>query len=222
MKVLITGTSSGIGKETAEYFLMHGHEVIGIDRRTTTIKDSMYQHWVADVRNKDSLPYYADIDILVNNAGTVDPEESIDTNLRGYINVTEKYAFQKNIKAVVNVCSLSARAGLENGYYSASQGGRVAYSRHLAMVLGKKYGATVNCISPGAVLTKLEPDIYSNPTLVKAIAEENILKKWIMPYEIAQWIYFIAVTNKSMTGQDILIDAGEEANYNFISTEEKA
>lgn len=90
------------------------------------------------------------------------------------------------------------------------------------MVLGKKYGATVNCISPGAVLTNLEPDIYSNPTLVKAITEENILKKWIMPYEIAQWIYFVAVTNKSMTGQDILIDAGEEANYNFISTEEKA
>ena len=221
MKVLITGTSSGIGKETAEYFLMHGHEVIGIDRRTATIKDSMYQHWVADVRNKDSLPYYADIDILVNNAGTVDPEESIDTNLKGYINVTEKYAFQSKIKAVVNVCSLSARAGLENGYYSASQGGRVAYSRHLTMVLGKRYGATVNCISPGAVFTNLEPGLYDNPKLMKAVANENILKKWILPQEIAQWIYFVSSINRSMTGQDILIDAGEEANYNFIEEVKK-
>lgn len=221
MKVLITGTSSGIGKATAKLFLGMGHKVIGIDRKTATIKDSHYTHWNVDVRDKDNLPYYSDIDILVNNAGTVDPEESIDTNLRGYINITEKYAFQKHIKAVANVCSLSARAGLENGYYSASQGGRVAYSRHLAMVLGKKYGATVNCISPGAVFTNLEPELYDNPKLMKAVAEENIFKKWIMPEEIAQWIYFVSVINKSMTGQDILIDAGEEANYNFIE-EEKA
>ena len=221
MKVLITGTSSGIGEATARLFLDMGHKVIGIDRKTATIKDSNYTHWIVDVRDKNNLPYYSDIDILVNNAGTVDPEESIDTNLRGYINITEKYAFQKHIKAVVNVCSLSARAGLENGYYSASQGGRVAYSRHLAMVLGKKYGATVNCISPGAVFTNLEPELYDNPKLMKAVAEENIFKKWIMPEEIAQWIYFVSVINKSMTGQDILIDAGEEANYNFIE-EEKA
>ena len=221
MKVLITGTSSGIGEATARLFLGMGHKVIGIDRKTATIKDSNYTHWIVDVRDKNNLPYYSDIDILVNNAGTVDPEESIDTNLRGYINITEKYAFQKHIKAVVNVCSLSARAGLENGYYSASQGGRVAYSRHLAMELGKKYGATVNCISPGAVFTNLEPELYDNPKLMKAVAEENIFKKWIMPEEIAQWIYFVSVINKSMTGQDILIDAGEEANYNFIEEVKK-
>ena len=221
MKVLITGTSSGIGEATAKLFLEMGHNVIGIDRKTATIKDSNYTHWIVDVRDKNNLPYYSDIDILVNNAGTVDPEESIDTNLRGYINITEKYAFQKHIKAVVNVCSLSARAGLENGYYSASQGGRVAYSRHLAMELGKKYGATVNCISPGAVFTNLEPELYDNPKLMKAVAEENIFKKWIMPEEIAQWIYFVSVINKSMTGQDILIDAGEEANYNFIEEVKK-
>lgn len=221
MKVLITGTSSGIGEATARLFLGMGHKVIGIDRKTATIKDSNYTHWIVDIRDKNNLPYYSDIDILVNNAGTVDPEESIDTNLRGYINITEKYAFQSKIKAVVNVCSLSARAGLENGYYSASQGGRVAYSRHLAMVLGKKYGATVNCISPGAVFTNLEPELYGNPKLMKAVAEENIFKKWIMPEEIAQWIYFVSVINKSMTGQDILIDAGEEANYNFIEEVKK-
>ena len=222
MRVLITGTSSGIGRATARLFLENGHEVFGIDRNPSTINHSEYIHYIADIRRAEILPDIENVEILINNAGTVDPDESIDTNLRGYINVTEKYAYQKAIKAVVNVCSLSARAGLENGYYSASQGGRVAYSRHLTMVLGKRYGATVNCISPGAVLTNLEPKLYANPRLLKAVAKENILNKWIMPEEIARWIYFVSVENHSMTGQDILIDAGEEANYNFIEEEAKS
>ena len=31
MNILITGASKGIGKSTVEKFLMHGHEVIGLD-----------------------------------------------------------------------------------------------------------------------------------------------------------------------------------------------
>ena len=70
-------------------------------------------------------------------------------------------------------------------------------------------------------MTGLEPELYEDRALVEAVANENILKKWIKPYEIAEWIYFVTVVNKSMTGQDILIDNGEVANYNFISTREE-
>ena len=34
--------------------------------------------------------------------------------------------------------------------------------------------------------------------------------------EIAEWVYFIATVNKSMTAQDIIIDNGELNNYHFI------
>ena len=37
MRILITGTASGIGYETAKYFLEKGHEVIGIDLNKSTI-----------------------------------------------------------------------------------------------------------------------------------------------------------------------------------------
>lgn len=37
MKVLITGTSQGIGKALAELYLGKGHEVVGLDRQASSI-----------------------------------------------------------------------------------------------------------------------------------------------------------------------------------------
>ena len=45
MKVLITGTSQGIGKAIAEHFLKEEHQVIGIDRQDETITHSNYTHY---------------------------------------------------------------------------------------------------------------------------------------------------------------------------------
>ena len=44
MKVLITGTSSGIGKAIAEKFLDCGHNVIGMDICKSTINNINYLH----------------------------------------------------------------------------------------------------------------------------------------------------------------------------------
>ena len=49
MKVLITGTSQGIGKAIAEMFLKNNHEVIGIDRNKSTINDEKYSKYLNDI-----------------------------------------------------------------------------------------------------------------------------------------------------------------------------
>ena len=90
MKVLITGTSQGIGKAIAEKFLSCGHDVIGIDRLEPSLTDGSYLHFQCDIRDFDSLPDIGDIDVLINNAGTQN-EGDIDTNLKSLIKITEKY-----------------------------------------------------------------------------------------------------------------------------------
>ena len=93
MKILITGTSQGIGKAIAELFLNKGHTVIGIDRQEKSISCPAYTHYVCDVRDKENLPDVSDVEILINNAGTQN-EADIDTNLKALIYVTEKYGIQ--------------------------------------------------------------------------------------------------------------------------------
>ena len=60
MKVLITGTSQGIGKAIAELFLQRGYTVIGIDRQPAGMEHENYMHHQCDVREKDRLPVIED------------------------------------------------------------------------------------------------------------------------------------------------------------------
>lgn len=214
MKVVITGTSQGIGRAIAEKFLACGHDVTGIDVLPTAISDERYAHYVRDIL-RDELPEIPDIEILINNAGVQNTRDDIDVNLKGTIRVTERYAFQNKIKSVLFIASASASTGAEFPEYAASKGGCVAYMKNTALRVAK-YGATSNSLSPGGVLTALNDHIIRDPELWRQVMNETLLPKWAETEEIAEWAYFVTAVNKSMTAQDILIDNGEAAKSNFI------
>lgn len=214
MKVLITGTSQGIGKAIAEKFLKNGHSVIGIDRQAQTVEDTAYTHFLCDVRDKEHLPEIEDVEILINNAGTQN-EEDIDINLKALIHITEKYGVQPKIKSVLNIGSASGHTGAEFPEYCASKGGVLAYTKNVAMRVAR-YGATCNSLDPGGVLTPLNECVMNDPNLWGEIMDETPLKRWATPEEIADWAYFLTVINSFCTGQNILVDGGESINYNFV------
>lgn len=214
MKVLITGTSSGIGRAIAEKFLSCGHQVTGIDCEGPTIENGSYTHFVRDIF-ADELPPLDDVEILINNAGVQDSGRDIDVNLKGTINVTEQYGIQPVIKSILFIASASASTGAEFPEYAASKGGIVAYMKNTALRIAG-YGATSNSLSPGGVVTQINRHIIDNPDLWAAVINETMLHKWADPEEIAEWAYFITVINRSMTAQDILVDNGEAAKANFI------
>lgn len=214
MKVLVTGTSQGIGKAIAQLFISNGHNVIGIDRQESSIDSMQYTHYVCDVRDKDLLPDIDDVEILINNAGTQN-EADIDINLKALIYITEKYGVQPAIKSILNIGSASGHTGAEFPEYCASKGGVLAYTKNVAMRVAP-YGATCNSLDPGGVITPLNDCVMNDPVLWARIMDETPLRRWATCEEIAQWTYFLTVTNTFCTGQNILVDGGESINYNFI------
>ena len=214
MKVLITGTSQGIGTAIAEMFLKNNREVIGIDRNKSTINDEKYSHYVCDIRNYEFLPNIENVEILINNAGTQN-EDDIDINLKALIHITEKYGVQKNIKSILNIGSASGHTGSEFPEYCASKGGVISYTKNVALRVAK-FNATCNSLDPGGVITPLNECVINNPVLWNQIMEETPLKRWATVEEIAKWAYFLTVVNTFCTGQSIVVDGGESINFKFV------
>lgn len=214
MKVLITGSSSGIGKAAALKFLANNHEVYGLDLKEATITSPNYHHIICDISNKNSLPEIEGVEILFNNAGLQNSIDDIDNNLKGTIYVTEKYAFQDKIKSVLFNASASAVSGFEFPEYVASKAGVVGYMKNVATRL-VRFKATANSISLGGVDTELNKAVMEDKKLWNQIMDVTPLKKWMSVEEVSEWVYFLTVINKSMSGQDLLIDNGE---YNLNST----
>ena len=214
MKVLITGTTQGIGRAIAQRFLKEGHTVYGIDRQKGSIEHGSYLHFQCDIREYDKLPELEGVEILINNAGTQN-EADIDTNLKALIHITEKYGVHSCIRSILNIGSASAHTGAEFPEYCASKAGVLAYTKNVAMRVAG-FGATCNSLDPGGVLTPLNECVINDPALWEQIMNETPLKKWATPEEIAEWAYFLTVVNTFCTGQSILVDGGESINYNFI------
>ena len=213
MRVLVTGSSKGIGKAIAERFLKEGHEVIGFDLLPSSINNKNYTHYVCDISKKKNLPFLEGINIIINNAGKQN-DHDIENNLVGAMNVTEKYAFQDDIKAVLFNASASAHSGFEFPEYVASKAGLLGYMKNVASRLAP-LGATANSISLGGVLTDSNAPVMENAKCWNEIMDATPLKKWATLEEVCDWVYFLTVINKSASGQDVLIDNGE---YNLNST----
>lgn len=214
MNVVISGTGSGIGLATAQLFLSRGHTVYGFDVAGSTIDHPEYTHFVHDI--SDERPFeLPEAEILINNAGTLDENRAVEVNLLGTIAFTRRFVGSTALRSVLFIASASARNGAEFPMYVASKAGIVGYMKNLALELSKR-GITCNSISPGGVITPANSHILENEKLYEAVKAETLLGKWAEAGEIAELAYYLTVVNRSITGEDILIDNGEMLKSNFI------
>lgn len=143
MKVLITGTSRGIGKALFEIFKQNEFDVIGC----STTKDIICD--VSDINQvKKMLP--SDIDILINNAGIAlykqlqdtteeDFNNIISVNIKGVFNCTKHVVpnmINNKFGIIYNVSSIwGEEGGSCESVYSASKGAIIAFSKALSKEL---------------------------------------------------------------------------------------
>lgn len=217
MKTLITGTARGIGRAAALKFLALGHEVHGIDIEPASIEHPLYKHYIVDVRQNEALPDIEGVEILFNNAGVQQGEDDIAVNLTGAIHVTEKYiAENPALRSILFNASASSVSGQEFPRYVASKAGLVGYMRNVAIRTAPR-GVTCNAISLGGVITDSNDAVMEDPGMWNAIMAVTPMKKWTTLEEVCQWVVFLTTVNRSMSGQNLLIDNGEkDLNPTFV------
>jgi len=177
--IVITGSSSGIGKATAKYFAQQGWKVAATMRRPENEKElnqitgiSLY---ALDVTDEDSVTSAAEqiladfgtIDVVMNNAGyaaagpfeAARPEQierQFDTNVLGLMRVTQAFLphFRANNAGLfLNVSSIGGRVTFPFiSLYHSSKWAVEGFSESLSYELGE-LGIQVKIIEPGGVDT---------------------------------------------------------------------
>jgi len=217
MRVLITGGSRGIGKETAELFARNGYDVLAPTRQELDLCD------MESVDRFVDSAAQLEIDTIINNAGINDInllenvsdselERMLLTNLispirllRGLIPQMKK---SSGCGRIVNIGSIWAVVSKEGrSIYSAAKNGLHGITNALAIELAGS-GILVNTVCPGFTLTELTKK-NNTPVEIEAISSKIPLKRLAEPKEIARLIYFLgSVENTYITGQKIVIDGG--------------
>lgn len=168
--ILITGISSGFGKQTAQLLANQGHKVYGTVRNECGTGDGIevlkmdltdtgsIKRAVATVIEKEGK-----IDVLINNAGmhTGGPIETtpaqymklqVDTSFMGMVHLTREslpYMRANSGSMIINISSIGGLMGLPfQGFYSASKFAVEGFSQALRMEVSK-WNIKVIVINPG-------------------------------------------------------------------------
>ena len=191
--ILITGASSGIGKDTALNLIKEGHIVYGAARRISKMKDIVEAGGYSikmDILNNEDVDKAIDqvikeqnrIDVLVNNAGyglwgaveTISIDEAkrqFDVNIFGLAYLTKKVIpIMRNQKSgkIINMSSMGGKVYTPFGaWYHATKYALEGWSDCLRIEL-KSFGIDVILIEPGVIKTEFQ-DVMMDSTVERSI-----------------------------------------------------
>ena len=195
--VLISGTSSGIGRYLASK-LSEKYIVVGFSRKGSKLKRSNYFDYKLNINNYKNMQKivnkiiikFKQIDILINNAGRNISsgnlyfvkkdfiEETISTNLTSTTLLTQEIIRHmipnKNGKVINIASSVSNLLPQGESIYAASKAGLIVFSKILSKEL-KKFNITSNSISPFIVNTPIIKKIDKKK--ISKILKDNKKKK---------------------------------------------
>jgi NAD(P)-dependent dehydrogenase (short-subunit alcohol dehydrogenase family) len=234
---VVTGTASGIGRESAELFMSEGARVVGIDLSPGAAGDLAIQADVTDeqqvrdlyTRVRDEL---GRIDVLFNNAGIAPDEDRsiLDTDIESWRRVQEvnltsvflccKYGIPHLIErgggSVINTASFVAVMGaaVSQISYTAAKGGVLSLSRELGVEFARQH-VRVNALCPGPVNTPLLQELFAaDPEKAQRRYVHLPPGRFAEPREIAYGALFLASDESTyVNASTFLVDGGLSAAY---------
>lgn len=224
---VVTGASSGIGREAAVRFAEEGAMVAVVDlndepgREVAALVEGLYVH--ADVTKSDDVQRmytetaekFGGIDVLFNNAGISPPDDDsiLETEEDAWDRVQNvnlksvylcckygiPYLLERGGGSVINTASFVAVMGAATSQisYTASKGGVLAMSRELGVQFARQ-GIRVNALCPGPVNTPLLQELFAkDPEKAKRRLVHLPMGRFAEAREISNAALFLASDESS-------------------------
>ena len=236
-RVVVTGGTSGIGLAAAKLLLDDGARVLITGRTEDTLKSAREKLGQGAVAVRSDIASLTEIDSLADRVksdwGTLDAllvcagqnifapfegvteaayDQVLAVNAKGAFFTVQKLApLMAEGSAVVFVTSVAnVRAIPMISAYAASKAALRSMARSLARELLPR-GIRVNAVSPGpidsGVLFKMLPKEAADQT-VKQMTEQNPMKRFGRPEEVAKALIFLAFEATYTTGAELVVDGG--------------
>ena len=221
-RVLVTGTSSGIGYAVAQYLLAQGYEVRGLDVSNTAITHPRFIHTEVDLTDGRAIDQFlvhsGTFDAFVHCAGVlrVSPvgrlcADDMELMWRIHVaalsrlaNVVIPRMVAQQYGRVVLLGSRVAQGLAGRSQYAATKAATIALAKSWAAETVAN-GVTVNVVSPAATQTAMLED----PSRQSAAPKVPPIGRLIQPEEIASFVvYLLSPMAAPITGQDIQICGG--------------
>jgi NAD(P)-dependent dehydrogenase (short-subunit alcohol dehydrogenase family) len=228
---VVTGGSSGIGREIVRHFRQAGVRVLVADRHPP---DDGFDFQETDVSRETEVAAMLDaarekfgrVDILVNNAG-IQPlgvgfdgitgpllERTFAVNVSGVaFGIKHAGRVLRDHGRVINIASFVGILATPGAAAYAPSKAAVIHLTRLAAIELAPRRITVNAVSPGTIRTPAVLGIPDNPE-IPFIEQRAPLGRLGEPREVAALCHFLASDEAGyITGQNIVIDGGLTAGW---------
>ena len=232
-RVLITGSTQGIGKALALAFVKNGDEVIvhcskDIEKAERIRKEiGASKAVVCDLSNMNEVSELyqktGSVDCLILNASVQYKElwseitdetfdKQFDVNVKSTLKLMQAYCpsmQEKGFGRIVTIGSVNQyRQHAELSVYSATK----CAVKKLVEVIAKQvapFGVTVNNVSPGAIATPRNENVYKNEEMRKAVEKSIPMGRFGTPEDCVGAVLMLCSEQGAyITGTDIVIDGG--------------
>lgn len=235
--ILVTGASSGIGRETAIVCSKMGAKVITTGRNETRLIETLsqlegvgHEYIAADIAEEEPINTLAtecpQLDGIVHCVGVGDRtllktvrekdiKRVMSSNFNGPVLLQRALLKKKKVRASSSIVFIASRAPFAptpgNGLYAASKGAIIAYAKVLGLELANQL-IRVNCVCPAMVWTELvQRDAELTGVDYHEAERSYPLKRYGQPVDVANLVvYLLSDASSWMTGSCIDITGGGE------------